>query len=146
MHLPVLLLSARAGEEATVEGLGAGADDYLAKPFSSRELMSRVDANINTAKARNYVASQLRDVFRQAPTAILLLHGPNHIVELANSRYLETVGMDEEEMLGKSLLDIVPVLNNNGYQEILDNVLHTGEPYEGKAQELTFIRQRKTVF
>ncbi|NML38451.1 PAS domain S-box protein [Chitinophaga sp. G-6-1-13] len=145
MHLPVLLLSARAGEEATVEGLAAGADDYLAKPFSSRELMSRVDANVNTAKARNYVASQLRDLFRQAPTAILLLHGPDHIVELANSRYLETVGMEENEMVGKSLLEIVPALHNNGYREILDKVLHTGEPYEGNAQELTFIRQRNHI-
>lgn len=145
MHLPVLLLSAKAGEEATVEGLGAGADDYLAKPFSSRELISRVDANINTAKARNYVASQLRDLFRQAPAAILLLHGPDHIVELANHRYLETVGMEETEMIGKSLLDIVPALNNNGYREILDKVLRTGEPYEGKAQELTFIRQRNHI-
>ncbi|WP_343746926.1 PAS domain S-box protein [Chitinophaga sp.] len=145
MHLPVLLLSARAGEEATVEGLGAGADDYLAKPFSSRELMSRVDANINTAKARNYVASQLRDLFRQAPVAILLLQGPDHIVELANNRYLETVGMEETELVGRSLLDIVPALNTNGYREILDKVLHTGEPYEGKAHELTFIRQRSRV-
>ncbi|MBC9913403.1 PAS domain S-box protein [Chitinophaga varians] len=145
MHLPVLLLSARAGEEATVEGLAAGADDYLAKPFSSRELMSRVDANINTAKARNYVASQLRDLFRQAPAAILLLHGPDHIVELANNRYLETVGMEENEMIGKSLLDVVPALNNKGYRETLDKVLHTGEPYESKAQELTFIRQRNHI-
>ncbi|QJB30378.1 PAS domain S-box protein [Chitinophaga oryzae] len=145
MHLPVLLLSARAGEDATVEGLGAGADDYLAKPFSSRELMSRVDANINTAKARNHAASQLRDLFRQAPVAILLLHGPDHVVELANSRYLETVNMEEEELIGKSLLDIAPVLHTNGYRELLDKVLQTGEPYEAQAQELTFIRQRNPV-
>src|SRR5262249_54332130 len=38
--LPVVLLSARAGEEATADGLEAGADDYLVKPFSSRELMA----------------------------------------------------------------------------------------------------------
>jgi signal transduction histidine kinase len=40
--VPVLLLSARAGEEARVEGLDAGADDYLVKPFSARELVARV--------------------------------------------------------------------------------------------------------
>lgn len=39
---PVIMLSARAGEEGTLEGLGAGADDYLAKPFSARELLARV--------------------------------------------------------------------------------------------------------
>jgi DNA-binding response OmpR family regulator len=40
--LPVILLSARAGEEARVEGLASGADDYLVKPFSARELQARV--------------------------------------------------------------------------------------------------------
>ena len=43
-EVPVLLLSARAGEEARVEGLQAGADDYLTKPFSARELLARVNA------------------------------------------------------------------------------------------------------
>ena len=41
-HLPVLMLSARAGEEAKVEGLRAGADDYLAKPFEPKELVLRI--------------------------------------------------------------------------------------------------------
>src|SRR5262245_12950628 len=51
-HIPVLLLSARAGEEARVEGLGSGADDYLTKPFSARELIARVDGNLRLARAR----------------------------------------------------------------------------------------------
>jgi signal transduction histidine kinase len=51
-HTPVILLSARAGEEAKVEGLEGGADDYLVKPFNSRELLARVEANIRIAKAR----------------------------------------------------------------------------------------------
>jgi signal transduction histidine kinase/DNA-binding NarL/FixJ family response regulator len=50
-HLPVMLLSARAGEEATVEGLEAGADDYLIKPFSAREALSRVAARLEIARA-----------------------------------------------------------------------------------------------
>ncbi len=49
---PVVLLSARAGEEATVEGLEAGADDYLVKPFSGRELMARVKANLELERVR----------------------------------------------------------------------------------------------
>ncbi len=40
--VPVLLLSARAGQEASIEGLRAGADDYLVKPFSAAELLARV--------------------------------------------------------------------------------------------------------
>ena len=42
--LPIILLSARAGEESRVEGMEAGADDYLIKPFSARELVARVSA------------------------------------------------------------------------------------------------------
>src|SRR5581483_960372 len=49
-QLPVLLLSARAGEEASVGGLQAGADDYLVKPFSRRELQARVEARLAMAK------------------------------------------------------------------------------------------------
>ncbi|RZU77131.1 PAS domain S-box-containing protein [Micromonospora kangleipakensis] len=50
--LPVVLLSARAGPEAAVEGLAAGADDYLVKPFSASELLARVRANLARARAR----------------------------------------------------------------------------------------------
>ena len=42
LSIPVILLSARAGEESRIEGLAAGADDYLVKPFSARELLARV--------------------------------------------------------------------------------------------------------
>ncbi|MBI5129126.1 MAG: response regulator [Rhodopseudomonas palustris] len=50
--VPVVFLSARAGEEARVEGLEAGADDYLSKPFSARELLARVRSNLDTAELR----------------------------------------------------------------------------------------------
>ncbi len=49
---PVILLSARAGEEAKIEGLEAGADDYVTKPFSARELVARVSAALNIAHIR----------------------------------------------------------------------------------------------
>ncbi|MGC9671197.1 SpoIIE family protein phosphatase [Planosporangium sp. 12N6] len=50
--VPVVMLSARAGDEATVEGLEAGADDYLVKPFSARELLARVRANLELDRSR----------------------------------------------------------------------------------------------
>ena len=49
---PVVMLSARAGEEANVEGLQAGADDYLVKPFSSRELLARVSTHLQLHRSR----------------------------------------------------------------------------------------------
>src|SRR5262245_43701857 len=51
--LPVILLSARAGEESRVEGLERGADDYLIKPFSARELLARVQAHLDLAHLRH---------------------------------------------------------------------------------------------
>ena len=50
--IPVVMLSARAGEEARVEGLQAGADDYLIKPFTARELLTRVAATLSLARLR----------------------------------------------------------------------------------------------
>jgi PAS domain S-box-containing protein len=50
--LPIILLSARAGEESRVEGLDAGADDYIVKPFTGRELLARVDAHLSLARMR----------------------------------------------------------------------------------------------
>ncbi len=58
--VPVVLLSARAGEEAKVEGLEAGADDYLVKPFSARELLARIATNLETARIRREAAEDLR--------------------------------------------------------------------------------------
>jgi PAS domain S-box-containing protein len=55
-ELPIILLSARAGEEARVEGLESGADDYLIKPFSTRELLARVETNLKMAQLRQEVA------------------------------------------------------------------------------------------
>ena len=57
--LPVILLSARAGEEAKVEGLNAGADDYLTKPFGAQELLARVNTNITMARLRRDVAAEV---------------------------------------------------------------------------------------
>ncbi len=58
--IPVILLSARAGEEARIEGLQSGADDYLVKPFTARELLARVDTHLRMARLRQEAAQTLR--------------------------------------------------------------------------------------
>ncbi len=60
-RVPVILLSARAGEEAAVEGLDAGADDYLVKPFSARELQARVRAHLELARQRRELERELEE-------------------------------------------------------------------------------------
>jgi signal transduction histidine kinase/ActR/RegA family two-component response regulator len=51
-HIPIIMLTARAGQEASVEGLEAGADDYLAKPFQAAELLARVRIALDRAAGR----------------------------------------------------------------------------------------------
>ena len=58
---PVILLSARAGEESRIEGLAAGADDYLAKPFSARELTARISAHLELARVRREATAALTE-------------------------------------------------------------------------------------
>ena len=60
--IPVILLSARAGEESRVEGMEAGADDYLVKPFAARELIARVRANLDLARVRSEATAALREL------------------------------------------------------------------------------------
>jgi signal transduction histidine kinase/CheY-like chemotaxis protein len=83
-ELPIILLSARAGEEARVEGLDAGADDYINKPFSARELLARVRTNLELARIRKEAeeavrrqAARLETVVNTVPTAVWFTHDPN---------------------------------------------------------------------
>jgi signal transduction histidine kinase len=66
--IPVVMLSARAGEEAKVEGLEKGADDYLVKPFSARELRARVASQIELAELR-------RELLRKTQATVQNLAG-----------------------------------------------------------------------
>ena len=59
--IPVVLLSARAGEESRLEGLEAGADDYLIKPFTSRELLARVTAHLSLRRLRMEAEGALKE-------------------------------------------------------------------------------------
>jgi CheY-like chemotaxis protein len=63
--VPVIMLSARAGEEASIEGLEAGADDYLTKPFSARELIARVEAQLKMARLRQEALEQEEALTRE---------------------------------------------------------------------------------
>src|SRR5204863_10217421 len=57
--VPVILLSARAGPEASTEGMDAGADDYLIKPFAARELVARVRTHVALGRTRRAWSAEL---------------------------------------------------------------------------------------
>ncbi|HEY1906204.1 MAG TPA: ATP-binding protein, partial [Myxococcaceae bacterium] len=131
---PVLMLSARAGEEAQSGGLEAGADDYLVKPFSARELLARIDAHLARRTLRRLErqhARQLASVFENAPVAIAMLRGPELVYDFANPSYrLLVAGRD---VVGKPLLTALPELQGQGVFELLQGVLRAGKPFTHQA-------------
>jgi signal transduction histidine kinase len=67
--IPIILLSARAGEGSLVEGMDAGADDYLVKPFSARELLARVEAHLSLQRVRKKAEQAVRELMAQEQKA-----------------------------------------------------------------------------
>ncbi len=95
--VPVVFLSARAGEEAAVEGLEAGADDYLVKPFSGLELLARVRANLDLAALRNQDASWRAALVESLQDAVIVLDGKGTVVE-ANAAFEQVLGFSRAEV------------------------------------------------
>jgi PAS domain S-box-containing protein len=111
--IPVVLLSARAGEEARLEGLGAGADDYLIKPFSARELLGRVASQLELARVRFEAGAALRESeerFRNmadhSPLMLWVTDAAGMCTYL-NARWYEFTGQTPEEGLGYGWLEAV---------------------------------------
>ena len=104
--LPVIVLSARAGEDARVEGLDAKADDYLTKPFSARELLARVNANLEMALLRRETTRDLREsearfrnMAEHAPV-IMWMTDPDGSLTYINRLWTDYTGQSVEEALG----------------------------------------------
>ncbi|NIE62882.1 response regulator [Burkholderia sp. Ax-1719] len=91
--IPVILLSARAGEEAQIEGMQAGADDYLVKPFSARELLARVDAHVRLARQREQTNATLRASEKRLLTIIEQLPAGVGVMDLSGKWTLSNAVM-----------------------------------------------------
>ncbi|MBM0225232.1 ATP-binding protein [Micromonospora sp. ATA51] len=95
--VPVILLSARAGEEEAVEGLRAGADDYLPKPFSSLELLARVRAHLELSRLRNREATWRSALIDSLQDAFVVYDAGFTLVE-ANHAFCRLLGLDRLEL------------------------------------------------
>ncbi|HNA50813.1 MAG TPA: SpoIIE family protein phosphatase, partial [Mycobacterium sp.] len=89
--IPVLLLSARAGQEASIEGLRAGADDYLVKPFAAADLLARVRANVELARLRTHHARWRTALVDSLQEAFFVLDDLGAVIEI-NSAFTEILG------------------------------------------------------
>ena len=111
--MPVILLSARAGEESRVEGMEAGADDYLVKPFSARELLARVAAHLEMARVRREAARRERELRDEAAHPgehhrRLRRPGPRVALHLVNAPAERLLGRPRSELLGLRPLEAPP--------------------------------------
>jgi len=106
--IPVILLSARAGEDPLVEGLQAGADDYLAKPFSARELLARVDAALRLARVRREAQERIVNIWESISDGIVILDRDWHYIYINSAA--GKMGLDRSKLLGKTLWDAFPEL------------------------------------
>ncbi|MFG3226903.1 SpoIIE family protein phosphatase [Kitasatospora sp. NPDC048194] len=93
--VPVLLLSARAGQESSIEGLEAGADDYLVKPFSAAELLARVRANIELARLRTHHARWRTALVESLQEAFFVCDEQGAVVEI-NAAFTDILGYDTD--------------------------------------------------
>lgn len=93
--VPVVLLSARAGPEASIEGLHAGADDYLVKPFGSGELLARVETNIALARLRNRHTRWRAALIDSLQEAFFVCDARGDMIEI-NERFAQMVGYGPE--------------------------------------------------
>ncbi|MEU7423007.1 SpoIIE family protein phosphatase [Streptomyces sp. NPDC040750] len=95
--LPVLLLSARAGQEASIEGLQAGADDYLVKPFAAAELLARVEANVKLARLRTHHARWRTALVDSLQEAFFVCDEDGAVIEI-NTAFAEILGYGPQEL------------------------------------------------
>ncbi len=116
-EVPVVMLSARAGEDGTIEGLEAGADDYLVKPFSARELLARVKVNLELDRVR-----RMRSTLEHAS---FLLDQAQRLAgvgswELDVDREVVTASAELQRLVGRSQAE----LDDLGYDGVLAHVVH----------------------
>ena len=108
--IPVIMLSARAGEEARVEGIQSGADDYLVKPFGARELKARVSGHIELARARREAAAadERAALVLESITDAFLSLDSDWRLTYTNAAAERIIGFSRWELVGKSHWDVFP--------------------------------------
>ena len=136
---PVVLVSARAGEESRVEGLEADADDYLIKPFAARELLARVAAHVKMANLRRDTAEREERLRSEAELERERLRASEERLAETSRLLRELQRADAELQLQVELLQQLPVsawtLKPDGTPDFVNRVW-----LEFSGQTLDFVR------
>jgi PAS domain S-box-containing protein len=83
----------------------------------------------------------LRESFILAPAGMALLRDPDHRFTFVNSAYLELIGRENDEVIGKTVTEVFPEIKGQGYLELLNRVYETAEPFVATEKELRLKRR-----
>jgi PAS domain S-box-containing protein len=114
--IPLILLSARAGEESRIEGLAAGADDYLAKPFSARELTARISAHLELARVRREATAALTESEERLRLALDAASMATFVWDIES-------GAAQPDARSRALLGLPPQ-STVTFKQALDSMIH----------------------
>ncbi|HEX3803707.1 MAG TPA: SpoIIE family protein phosphatase [Solirubrobacteraceae bacterium] len=143
MAVPFVMLSARAGEDGVIEGLEAGADDYLAKPFSARELLARVHANLELDRARR-IRDKLEHSQRMQNQAERLSRVGSWEIDLesgairGSEQLLDMLALTAEELAEMTHVELIARVfhssERNRVRAAVDAAIQESQPVELEAQ------------
>ena len=145
--IPIMMLTAKSSEDDRVKGLGIGADDYIVKPFSARELVARVKAHLRrTKKNDDRILSFNRSLLKIDTQSMEVIKGGRRIA-LTHTEFKMLVTLSErpQHVFSRSqLVNIVQGFDFEGYDRVIDahmkNIRHK---IEDDPQKPVFI---KTVY
>jgi CheY-like chemotaxis protein len=143
-RIPVILLTARAGEESRIEGYQTGADDYLVKPFSAKELLARIEAQIRIAKKRDNAEQNVYNLFDEVPFAVSVLKGKDLVIDYINKYNLNIWKHKKEDVLGKPLFEARPDLRTS-VESIHNEVYRSGKRFMANEipVDITMMKKQK---
>src|SRR5262249_31763632 len=130
--LPIIVISGLTEESDRLKALEAGANDYLIKPFSERELLLRVTTHLEMAFLRREAAlreseAQVRAILDGALDAVVGMDASGAVIDW-NPQAQATLGWTREEALGKKLASlIIPPELREQHERGLERYLETGE-------------------
>lgn len=112
--------SAVVGESGKVDGVLVVCTEVTKAVLLRKEL--ELSHKRSTQSENNLV-----NMIAQAPVAMSIFKGPNHVLEVANEKMYELMGHTPEEVLNKPVFEGIPSAQNQGFEDLLNKVYTTGE-------------------
>ena len=125
--IPMILLSARAGEEARVEGFDAGADDYLVKPFSANEVVARVRSHLRLAEVRGEVNERVNQILDSITDAFAFVDR-NWIFRMVNPQAEKIFDRKARDLVGKNVWEMFPRAIGTSFERVYRAAMESGAP------------------